>query len=350
VNVDGPIHADWQQDSIAVAIDRDREKRGAERAIVRVIPDYVYFNNATISYAVKLGQYPLVVLGTSGFPLFTDYVVLKSGNTGDDSSARDRLRGEILSGASSAKGMYNILARWPLPDGSEAMLIRVEPKPATGVPARTIEEKVRLHADQFVKKYFRPVGGYTLTVSAIDSSETVKGHLKGITVAFDDAECGDFAFNPTGLPVRNVRFEISDLRFDPGRLVSDDTLLLVSIGGLSVKNFTVTAAALRTYAEQSSDGAITVDSLSVGSGAIHFAGSSRGFGPKIGFDLELYSFGHENIWFTFESLRLGGIPIPAFLVNVMSSSFNPVLSGLERLSEVHLGTLALEDNQIRVGG
>jgi hypothetical protein len=349
MKVDGPVRTDWKQDSIAAAIDHDRIALGRTRAVVRVIPDYVYFNNATISYSAKLHRYPIVVMGTTGFPLFTDYVLLKSGNTGDDSGDRDRLRQEITTEAVRPDGMYNLLQRWTLPDGSEGMLFRVEPKSLTGVSSRTLEEKLRTHADQFVRRYLRPLQGYDLSVDEIDSIETLKGHVKGINVFAQTGEFGDFAFNPIGLTVEHVRLELTDLRFDPGKLVTSDTLLLVSIGGLKVQSFTIAAGDLRRYADSTSGGSITVDSFSVSRGVIHFEGYSRGFGPKIRFDIGLHSVGHENLAFSFESLRIGIVPIPAGLMNVLTSSFNPVLTGLDALSEVTIGTLSLENDRIEIG-
>jgi hypothetical protein len=347
--VDGPVDADWKQDSIADAIDLDRLAKGRARVVVRVIPDYVYFNNATISYAAKLRRYPIVVMGTTGFPLFTDYVLLKTENSGDGSGERDRLRKEILDEARSPAGMYNLLQAWSLPDGSEAILLRVEPKPATGISSATIEEKLRSHADQFVRKYLRPLQGYDLRVDAIDSVETLKGHVKGIEVFTHTGEFGDFAFNPAGMPVEDVRLDLTDLRFDPGKLVTSDTLLLVSIGGLNVKSFTIDAGALQRYAETSSGGNITVDSLSIRGGVIHFEGYSRGFGPRIEVGISLHSIGRQNIAFSFERLRIGIVPVPAFLMNVLTFSFNPVLTGLDALSHVEIGNLTLANDEIKIG-
>lgn len=347
--VDGPIRADWKQDSIAATIDRDREERGRKRAVVRVIPDYVFFNNATITYEVKLRRYPVIVLGTTGFPLFTDYVLLKTGNTGDDSVDRDRLRNEILSEASGPSGMYGIMHRWRLPDGSEGILLRVEPRPVAGITVKILAEKLRLHADQFLGKYLLPVRGYELKVDTGDSDETLKGFAKGINVIAGEGRFGDFTFNPVGLSVENVRLAITDLRFDPGKLAMADTLLLVSIGGLSVESFTIGAGALRRYAQESSGGNIVIDSLSILRGVIHFEGSLRGYDPRIRFDLRLYSFGHENIRLSFESLSIGIVPIPSLLVNIMTSPYNPVLTGLDALSNVTIGTLSLEDDRISIG-
>jgi dolichyl-phosphate-mannose-protein mannosyltransferase len=347
--VDGPVRADWKQDSIVAATERDRTGKRRGRVVLRVIPDHVYFNNATISYAAKLRRYPITVTGTSGFPLFTDYVLLKSGNTGDDSGDRDRLRNEILSEASVPDGMYDILERWELPDGSEGILLRVEPKPAVGISSRIVEEKLLLHADQFIRRYLKPLEGYNLQVEAIDSSETQRGHVKGIEVFARTAEFGDFAFNPVGLPVENVGLELTDLRFDPGKLVTADTLLLVSVGGLNVRSFTISAPALRHYAEATSDGGVTIDSFSIRGGVIHFEGYSRGFGPRTDVGIALHSIGHENIGFSIEHLRIGVVPVPALLMNVLTSSFNPVLTGLDALSEVTIGSLSLEDDRIKIG-
>jgi len=349
--VDGPVHADWKQSLIAETIERDRIDRGKNRAVVRVIPDYVYYNNATISCAAKLRHYPIVILGTTGFPLFTDYVLLKTGDIGEggEPGDRGRLTDEIVSEMPAPQGMYRLVGRWNLPDGSEGILLAVEPKPAERASGKEVLENVRRHAEQFVRRYLKPAGGYKLTVDEIDSGATLAGRVKGIIFTADAAEAGDFAFNPLGMRVKDVQLSITDVKFDPRKLLDKDTLLLLSIGGLSVKSFTIAAPDLKRYAKESSGGTIGIDSLAIAHGIIHIAGLSQGSGPAIQLDVRVSSLGHENISFSFESMRIGIVPIPASLANILTSSFNPVLKGLDVLSEVTIGKLSLENDRIRIG-
>ena len=349
--VDGPIRADWKQSLIAETIERDRLERGMNRAVVRVIPDFVYYNNATISCAAKLRHYPIVILGTTGFPLFTDYVLLKTGDNSEtgEPGDRGRLTQEILSEVSTPHGMYRLVGRWNLPDGSEGFLFAVEPKPTERASGREVLENVRRHAEEFIRRYLKPAGGYKLTVDEVDSGATLAGRVKGITFAADSAEAGDFAFNPVGMRVKDVQLTITDVKFDPWKLLDKDTLLLLSIGGLKVNRFTITASDLKRYAEESSKGKIEIDSLVIAHGIIHIAGLSQGSGPTVQLDLRVSSVGHENLSFSFESLRIGILPIPADLANILTSSFNPALKGLDVLSEVAIGNLSLENDRIRIG-
>jgi hypothetical protein len=351
VKVDGPVHADWKQSLIAETIERDRIDRGKNRAVVRVIPDYVYYNNATISCAAKLRHYPIVVMGTTGFPLFTDYVLLKTGDSGEAGGPgdRSRLSDDIISETSTPHGMYRLIGRWNLPDGSEGFLLAVEPKPAERASAGEVPENVRRHAGQFIRRYLKPAGGYSLNVDEVDSGATLAGRVKEITFTADAADAGDFAFNPVGMRVKDVQLSITDVRFDPWKLLDKDTLLLLSIGGLQVKSFTITASDIKRYAEESSAGTIRIDSLSIAHGIIHIGGLSQGTGPSIHLDIRVSPVGHENISFSFESVRIGIVPIPASLANILTSSFNPALKGLDMLPEVTLGKLSLENDRIRIG-
>jgi hypothetical protein len=353
-NVDGPVYEDWKQDSITAAIDNDRAARSLPRAVVRVIPDYVYFNNATVSLAARIGGYPILVMGTTGFPLFADYVLLKTGNTGEKSDERDRLRDVVLSQASPspgpatdpAPGMYAIMHRWRLPDTTDAILVRVEPKALSGVSAGGIKSRLLLHAEGFIRRYMKPLEGFELTVESADSAGLLRGYVDRITVAARRAQFGDFTFNPVGITVENIRLSLTGVRFDPGKLVRDETLLLLSIGGLHVQNFLVTAAELRTYVDESSGGMVRLDSCSMRDGMLSARISSRSFGPKIAFDLVLHTFRQRNIWFSFQKLQVGYLPIPSRLVNILTSPFNPVLTGLEPLSEVKIAELHLGQDRL----
>ena len=349
--VDGPVHADWKQSLIAETIERDRLNRRKNRAVVRVIPDYVFYNNATISYAAKLRHAPLTILGTTGFPLFTDYVLLKTGDNGEagDSGDRTRLTNEILTELFAPPGMYRIVGRWNLPDGSDGILVAVEPKAVEHASGREVLENVRRHAAQFIGRYLKPLAGYSLAVDEVDSGSTLAGRVKSITVTADAAEAGDFTFNPVGMRVKDVKLTITDVMFDPWKLIGKDTLLLLSIGGLKVESFTITAPDLKRYAEESSSGSIRIDSLSISHGVVHIGGLSQGSGPAIQLDVRISSVGHENISFSFESVRIGIVPIPASLANILTSSFNPALKGLDMLSEVTIGKLSLENDRVRIG-
>ncbi len=357
LSVDGPLYQDWKQDSIAAAIENDRMGHSRARAVVRVIPDYVYFNNATISYAARLPRYPISVMGTTGFPLFADYVLLKTGNTGDNSAERDRLRDEILLEASPASGtplnpgsgIYTVMQRWKLPDTSDAILVRVEPAGVRNASPAEVRERLRQHADQFIRRYLKPLEGYELRIDSADSEALLRGYAAGLTVAARRGEFGDFTFNPVGMSVENIRLALTGLRFDPARLMRNDTLVLLSIGGLRVENFSVSAAALRKYVDESSGGSVRIDTCSMRGGVLSVRLSSRSFDAGISFDLALHTIWNNNIWFSFRKLQVGILPVPSRFVNILTSPFNPVLTGLDGLSSVSIAPLQLEQDCIRIG-
>ena len=47
---------------------------------------------------------------------------------------------------------------------------------------------------------------------------------------------------------------------------------------------------------------------------------------------------------------MGGVPISAGLLNLLTYSYNPVLRGLEVIEKTEIGQLRLEDDELTVGG
>src|SRR5260221_8383827 len=156
----------------------------------------------------------------TGLPLFADYILLKTGNTGDNSAERDRVRDAVLSQASPpsgpaldpAPGMYTIMHRWRLPDSTDAILVRVEPKAVSGVSAGAIKSRLLLHADGFIRRYMKPLEGYELSIESADSAMLLRGYVDGITVVARRAQFGGFPFNPGRFPPENTPLSLSCLR------------------------------------------------------------------------------------------------------------------------------------------
>jgi len=350
IRVAGPTRANWRHAEILEAIEKDFQSQG-RRAVVRIVPDYIYFNVKTFEYGVALHRFPIVVSGTSGFPLFTDYVILKTGEIGDDpvERKREKLQAALLNDTSNAVSLYDALCTFDLPDGSQAIVLRVTPKTVQDVSSDAIVQKLRTCSDQFVRRFVRPVDGYSIGIEEFSTDKTLQGRIKNLRLSLKEGDIGDYAFSSVGIPTNNIAFELNDITFDPTTLLMKDTLQILSIKKLSINSITLTASDVKSYIEQSSKGKITVEHLSFSNGILDLAIRQEKANTHLHVALRIFSLDGRNVYFEITEFRYGIFPIPAFIVNALTASFNPLLRGLDVLSEVHIGTITLGNDQLRIG-
>ena len=341
----------WDIPSLLAPIASDMRASGRTRAIVRVIPDHPYVNNSTIELYAQLERLPVVVSGTSGFPLFTDYILLKSPALGLDSpdGHRERLTDQIRAEAALPSPPYTVIARRTLPDASAAILLRVTPQRAKGTSAAAVREEVRRLSMQFLQRYFVAQGTAEVSVDEYDSAHTASGQLRALRVRMARAEFGDFAFNPHGIPVSDVDIEAGGVVFNPAAAIDRHALEIFSLASLRVRSFAVSAADLRAYLSRSPGKALAVDALTLEDGVLTLQGTLKN--PQVGIELAvaLRAIGTSNIAFHIERARLGVIPLPVWPLNVLTDAYNPLIHGLSAVSEVQLDGLHLRNGELRIG-
>jgi len=349
--VHGMSSETWDIPSLLAPISSDMRASGRARAIVRVIPDHPYVNNSTIEFYARLERLPLVVSGTSGFPLFTDYILLKYPALGLDSpdGHRARMTDEIRAQAALPSPPYTVIATRPLPDGSTAILLRVTPQQAKGASAAAVREEVRRLSVQFLERYFVAQGSAEVTVDEIDSTHTSRGQLRALRVRIARAQFGDFAFNPHGIPVSDVDIEAGGVVFNPTSAVERHALEILSLSSLRVRSFAVSASDLHAYLSRSPAGALAVDALTLEDGVVSVRGTLKN--PQLGVELAvaLREIGTSNIVFHIERARLGIMPLPLWPLNVLTDAYNPLIHGLSAVSEVQLDGLHIRGGELRIG-
>jgi hypothetical protein len=118
--VHGPEERNWQQEAILRTVSDDTSVRNKVKKSVRVIPDHMFFNWQSFDFIATLNRQPVVVFDIGGFPQKSDFVVLKTGELGEDTTKRRKITNVVLSDTPG----YEFLRRFPLPDGSNAILMR----------------------------------------------------------------------------------------------------------------------------------------------------------------------------------------------------------------------------------
>jgi 4-amino-4-deoxy-L-arabinose transferase-like glycosyltransferase len=348
VPVRGPSDAKWQQDEILRAVEEQIKKSPKLRAILRVIPDHSYFNRQTFEYFSELHRLPIVVSGSTSLPLFTDYVVVKTGDLGEDAAHRQVLSEHVIENSHQSNPLFTEIKRFPLPDGSEALLFRATPQRADDVSDVLILKKFERLADKFIKKYVRPVGEYSLHAAAYDSAETVRGHVKSLRIRAKQVELGDFAFEQVGVLSRDLDLKLFDIVFDPASLIQRDSLQILSLAGLHINGLSIEANGLQDYVEASSKGKTIVERLSMNDGILQL--EVHQLKPNLTIDarVRLWNVDHRNLSFAFEETQISSIPIHPAIINILTDSFNPLLTGFGYLSDFRVGHLTLSNGELRI--
>ena len=352
LSVEGADGRNWDNTPALAAIMSDMHTSGRSSAVVRVIPDFPYFNNSTVSYYAQVHRYPLRITGTSGFPMFTDYILLKSGEIGIDSPDRHRagLTGQILLAARSGSTAYHLIGSLSLPDGSSAFVVSVLPIQVPLEDTGRVIAGVRTAAGSMIRRYFRPVSGYQIDVQGYDGVETARGHIAAIRIRMDSAAFGDFAFNERGIAVSGLDIEIRDVLIDPGRLLSDTTLQIFAIRGLSVNGFCIRASDIASYLSKGQSRDLQITGVSMNQGVLSLSARVVRYDMPIELGVRLSPAGRRNLRFAFTHARIGRLPLPASLLNLLTDSYNPIVRGLDVLGDVEFAPLKLEGDRLTIGG
>lgn len=347
IPVEGPEKNNWQQQQIIYAVKKAMDKTGKTHAVLRIVPDHQFFNRQTFDYQNVLKRFPIVISGISGFPMFTDFIVIKTNNLGEDTIKRKKLSESIIKNSLQTNPLFREINRFTLPDKSEAILYHVISPVVNNVSNKTILNKVEILSDRFLRRYFHPLEGYTVTASEYDSLETTRGNIKKLIFKISKAEFGDFSFKKHALSTKDIEIELLGLKFNPEELVMRDSLQILSLKGLHINSFCINADDLKEYIETSSNKKTLISSLTIKNGLIRITAHQKK--PDIYFTigLKVWTINNKNLEFSFDEVKISSVPVHPVIVNILTDSFNPLIKGLDFISEVWIGNLNLSKNELR---
>ena len=132
---DPPRAEEWQIDAILARVMADATERGVDRPIkLLFVPTMASFDAQTFTYAVRRDRLPMDVSLVTGILTVdsdlvvaqSDYVVTKTGNLGWDFVLQDAgtLTAQLLDPASPLAAQFELIAEFPLPDDTNALLLR----------------------------------------------------------------------------------------------------------------------------------------------------------------------------------------------------------------------------------
>lgn len=310
--------------------------------VLRVIPDHPYFNPSSFR-AVQAGgpETALKVSGCTDWPAFTDLAVTKTGGLGPEfSGPAPRVITDELAQAQHRSGRrFELVRRYPLPDGSEALLYARASVTDPGPSAKVLDE-LHVSLERLLDRYLRAAQGLSLEITPFTTADTLAGRFRSVRLSALSAELGDFAHKPLGVRVRDLDVELTDLTLDLDQ-ARGNTLVPYAVGSLKLHRVRVDAEDLNRSLAEAGGEAVRA-SVTIRPEGLHAEWRGR---PHAAVDVALKvvpdanSSGSENLSFRVRRLRVWALGVPGWLVQPLLGDFNPLLRlggfpGLVELGEV----------------
>jgi 4-amino-4-deoxy-L-arabinose transferase-like glycosyltransferase len=334
--------------SVLNLIEEDRIKNKRESSVLRVIPDEPNFNNSTLKYYAEIKNYPVDILGLSGFPLFTDYAVVWNGisETGNADSKRANLTKELLGDTSQLADIFKVFKKVSMKDGNELVIFKPSNAADTALSVDTLKSKIFASSENFLKKYLKPKNNFTFKISFEDTLSALSGNVKSLGIFSEEAEFGDFSFKETGLKINNFDIDIKDFDYAIQSLLKYNRLDILSMKGIEVNSLEINSSDLKDYIEKSTGNKIQIIDISFENNLITIEGHSSELNTDFHLELILTKTEDSNLTFKIMKCVIFHIPVPAFLLNYMTQNYNPLIKGIGFIKDFRLNKLEIKNNQI----
>ena len=214
-----PMTADWQQDEI---LDELMRASGGKPATVAVVPNYNFLAVSNLRYEALVRDLPLTMTRAwNGPPLGVDLIVLKTGSQGPAFSAA---KPEAIMRAFAGEDpdlaiIYPVVAEYPLPDGSRAIIRARRVPPLVGVDPAEVARRLQGAQEAAMADFVRDAVGLRIALDYRPDA-ILRGEVDRVRVTADAATIGEHKRKDRApLRVRDVRVEVDRLLINPHRLM-----------------------------------------------------------------------------------------------------------------------------------
>jgi hypothetical protein len=339
-----PAGGDWRQREILALLAADSRGRPAT---VSVVPNHALFSAANFSYyAVRDGLALEFSRAWDGAPLGIDYIVLKSGDVGPAwTEGRIRRVTASFDGAAALARVYPVIGRFPLPDGSEAVVRARRLTAVPGTSAAEVAAAAEAGLWRWMSDFARDVEAPELRMQ-YDGDAAREGRFARVALAAAGVTFAEFRRpRAARLRMRDVRVVLEDVVINPFAAVMDGRLEPLGAGRLRLERATVTADDLRQFLEQlpKLDTRVVLEP-----GAL--AVTVRRLGPDVTGRVRVVPVAAPlPIALVPEDVRFGAVPVPGALVGWVMRQYDPTGRIARRLvMPVGVGRIAIDPAAITV--
>ena len=312
-----PSGSRWPQRQILDLIARDS---GGATPTVSVTANHAHFSPSNFRYyAVRDGRPVTIARAWDGEPVGIEYMILKTGDVGPPWTAdKSRRIADRLARDASLARVFPVIGEFPLPDGSTASVRarRLEPGPELppDVVARAIERGLRAR----LLEVSRDVEGLAIR---LDYDEGIlRGRIRRLDISLARATLGELRRRaPALLRVHDLHLALHDVLVNPWSAARDGRFDPLDAGRLTVERATIEAADLRSFMGQIRGLARSTLALGPGFADVRL----HAIGPDVSARVRLAAAPDRPFALIAERVRVGGVPVPAPLVNWVIRNFDP---------------------------
>ena len=340
-----PDGRDWHHREILEAVLRSSGPGGSR---VAVVPNDNLFSVSNFRYEVARDRLPLrLSRAWDQAPLGVDFAIVKTGDQGPDATSAkpDRIMAALGGGDPWLAAAYPVIARVPLPDGSEGMVRMRRLEPVRGVAPAELAERLRRGVAGLLADVVRDAKGLRVTLDYRDDA-LAAGSVDGVTVEAQSALVGEFARRKPPLRIGPVRLRVRDVVVNPGRLAATGAVELLDVGSLHVERLGVAERDLGEFIAQQRGLAGLRTTMEEGWIQARWALPGPGLSARLGL-----AAGTPPDPFTLRAtdVRYGGVRLPRLLVDWIVRNFDPT-PRLRRLPmPVSMGPIRIQRERLEVG-
>ncbi len=331
-----PVAQDWKHREIVEAVKLHRDPN-APFTLVTVVSNAPYFHSTTLNVSARtLGADHFSFRGVSKnrWLDFSEFILLKTGDVGPDFTTQT-VRDDVAWLANPPawfKTVYKETGRWPLPDGSEAVLFHAEPEP------QTVSENEFFTVQLGEVSLPRILAtGVDIQAVPITTTETARGRLASVSI-----RCSSITYQ--GIAVSSVALTLDGPQINLPRYRADNDLQLLSLRQLSVHG-TIRASTILDYARNKlkwlKDPQVTFDG-----DRVHVSGQAGPLPVEIVARLEL-----APDWLKprLERLSVHGVPLPPFLFRALTDKPLALAPNDDWPFRIDLGKIDGQGDVLKVG-
>ncbi len=331
-----PSAQDWHHEEIIVRV-LGLHGKGPKPANVLIVANGPFFHGASLrmtARSLKISDVTFHSPSKSRPFEFADFVLTKTGDLGPAFTlgSINKAADVIRKPEEWFADTYKEVGRWPLPDGSEAVLYHCDPTPKKIPDAGLFNLSLKVMELPHIQAF-----GVDLRAEPLSLADTQAGRLKELKVRCERLVYKNIEFR--GVMVRLVRPQINLPLF-----FETQQLQLLRLETLE-PHATISASDLLTLASRKAPW-LSEPAVTFNGSAVDISGRAYGIPVALGADMKV-----ENKMFVSKLRRasVAGVPVPTIFLRAMLNQSVPLSRGAEWGYNIEISEIHGDGSSLRIG-
>ena len=312
-----PRTGDWRHREIMALITKD--SRG-EPVTVSVVPNDNFFSVSNFRYYGTRDRLPLqFTRAWDGEPIGIEYMILKTGDVGPSWTAEKPKRiAERLRTDEPLARVFPVIGEFQLPDGSTATVRARRLTDAVSVQPAVLARDVQAAVRRALADFATDVQGLDITLGYDES--LLRGHVGRIEIRAASARLGELKRPGSSLlRVGDARMVFEDVLVNPFAVHATGRLSPLDARRAAIQQVTIREADLQAFLKEQKG--FKTASVKLEPGALAFAIGLPG--PDVAARVRVLPATDRPFALAAEHVTVGGLPVPALLVDWVVRTWDP---------------------------